>query len=118
MSTTVEGADTLARTLSTAADTLADMSATNAAVAAMLAGRVNPPRRTGRLAASIHPSSDATTATVGTSLVYAPVHEYGWPRRHIRARRYLSAAFTRSVTDAQRAYERAAAAAVAKVKGA
>jgi phage gpG-like protein len=115
---TVEGADRLAATMHAAADDLGDLTGTHTLVASMIAGRVNPPRLTGALAASITGRGSPTEAVVGSSLVYAPVHEYGWPRRHIRARRYLSAAFAASTADATRAYERAVADAVSQIRGA
>jgi phage gpG-like protein len=34
-------------------------------------------QRTGRLASSITPAHDATSATVGTNLVYAAIHQFG-----------------------------------------
>jgi len=55
--------------------------------------------RTGRLRGSI--SADRAVdrsglplrVRVGSDVVYAAVHEYGWPARHIRARPYLRPAF-------------------------
>jgi len=114
---TVDGADRLAATMHAAADAIRDLGPTNTKVAALIAGRTRPPRLTGRLAGSIRPSSDATTATVGTDVVYGPVHEYGWPRRNIRARRYLSGAFASSTDQAVAMYAAAISDAIGHVRG-
>lgn len=118
MTVTVEGADRLAATMRAAAGELADMGAVHAAVGSMIAGRVSPPRLTGRLAGSIRSSSTPRDVVVGSNLVYAPVHEYGWPAHNIRARRYLASAFAGSINTALDQYGQAVADAVRKVKGA
>lgn len=117
MTITVEGADTLARTGAAAAAELGRLGDVHREIAQMVAGRVNAPRRTGALQASIRPTSSNTEAAVGTSLVYGAVQEYGWPHHHIRARRFLAAAFTASTDAAERIVADHAARAVAQVRG-
>jgi phage gpG-like protein len=68
---TVDGADRFVRTLRAAGRELEDLTATNQAVAAGVAQVANPPRLTGRLAASITPTASRTTATVTAAVPYA-----------------------------------------------
>jgi phage gpG-like protein len=95
---TVQGADVLARTLQSAGRQLQDWSSVNAAAAARVAqdAASRAPRRTGRLAASIRPSSDKTSGLIaagGGGIAYAKVQEYGNPRHNIAAQPYLRPAF-------------------------
>lgn len=117
MTVTVEGADQLRRTGRAAAVELERLGDVHRQIAALIAGRVNAPRRTGRLQSSITPSSSQLEAVVGTSLVYGPVQEYGWPHHHIRARRYLAAAFAASTADAERIVAEHVDQAVRKIHG-
>jgi phage gpG-like protein len=71
MTLTVKGADTLARTLAAAGRELADLTATNARIAAGIVTAARPPIRTGRLASSITPSATSTDAVVDVSVRYA-----------------------------------------------
>lgn len=53
------------------------------------------PKKSGALAASIRPSKTKNKSIVRAgsgSVPYAGVHEYGWPRRHIVGKHYLSGA--------------------------
>lgn len=53
------------------------------------------PIKTGNLRRSITVETahdKALTVNVGTNLVYAPPHEFGWPERHIKERKYLRGA--------------------------
>jgi phage gpG-like protein len=115
---TVRGADTLARTARAAARDLADLRAVNAAVARRIAAAANPPRRSGRLAASITPSSTATEAVVSSGLVYAPVQEYGWAAHGIEGRHFLQTAFDTQRAATVGAYDDAVNDAVRQIKGA
>lgn len=117
MSITVEGAAQLERSGRAAAVELGRTADMHREIATLIAGRVNAPRRTGLLQSSIRPSSTDTEALVGSSLVYAPVQEYGWARHNIRARRYLAAAFEQSTDDAQRIVADHVAAAVSGIHG-
>jgi HK97 gp10 family phage protein len=88
----IEGADTLQRTLAAAARELQDFAEVHAAAAARIAkdAAARAPHRTGRLAASIRATSDRTGGLVaagGGSVGYAKFQEYGWA--HGRAQPYL-----------------------------
>ncbi|HKE75222.1 MAG TPA: hypothetical protein VKB57_16490 [Acidimicrobiales bacterium] len=115
---TVEGADRLARTLQKAADDLADWTPVHGKVARMIAAATQPPSRSGALKASIRGTGTATEAVVGSSLVYAPVIEFGWPRRNIRPRRFLTSAFDSHRDQAVSMYSDAVADTIGHVKGA
>ncbi|MFC8387048.1 hypothetical protein [Nocardia sp. NPDC057272] len=56
-----------------------------AAQIAARAARAAAPRKSGRLSRSIR----ANGRTVATTVVYAGVQNYGWPRRNIRARAFM-----------------------------
>lgn len=89
---TIEGADTLQRTLSAAARDLQDWASVNAAAAARIAkdAASRAPHRTGRLAASVRATSDRTGGLVaagGGGVGYATFQEYGWA--HGRAQPYM-----------------------------
>jgi len=108
---TVDGADRLARTLRAAGRELADLTATNQRVAAGIVAVANPPRLTGRLAASLTPSATSTTATVTAAGVrYAVFVE---ARTH-----FLARALEARATASLDLYADATDAALAKVKGA
>lgn len=114
----VRGADTLARTAAAAADDLRDLAQVNRAAASAVASAARPPRRTGRLAASIGVQDvSATEATVGTSIVYGAVIEYGWPAHGIEARYYLADAADASWQTVQNLYADAVDDAIRHVKG-
>jgi len=106
----LEGADTLARTLAAAARDLEDLTATNRQVAAGIAAAANPPRLTGRLAASIRPTATATTAAVDVSVRYAGF---------VEARTgFLAAAVATREAASLDLYAQAVDAALATVRGA
>jgi hypothetical protein len=91
---TIDGADTLQRTMSAAARDLSDWSEVNAAASARLAkdAASRAPRRSGRLAASIRPASDRRGGLVsagGGGVAYAKVQEYGWAGHNIAAQPYM-----------------------------
>ena len=107
---TVDGADTLARTLRAAGRRLEDLTSTNSQVAAGIAAAARPPIRTGRLAASITPSATATTAAVDVSVRYAGF---------VEARTgFLAAAVATREAASLDLYAQAADAALADVRGA
>jgi phage gpG-like protein len=91
----VVGADRLAATLAAAAHKIGDLSKplTEGAKRIWLRARSNAPRRTGRLAGSIHAQQSRSEALVGSGLIYAPVIHNGWPAHHIRANPFLADAF-------------------------
>jgi HK97 gp10 family phage protein len=90
MAVLVEGAAQLRTTLHAAAAGMATMDGANPDVASLIAAAVQPPRRTGRLAASVSSSSGPGAAVVSVGAPYAGFVEYG--TRHMRGRHYLQRA--------------------------
>lgn len=88
----VVGAEALASTLRKAADDLGDMSDPAQKTASFLAnrGRIDAPRRTGRLAASVHADSDRTEARVISGLVYSNRTHWGYARYGQAAQPWLA----------------------------
>ena len=88
---TLEGGTNLQATLRAQARGLADLSVPNKRAADIIvtAARMRAPRRSGRLAGSLRGSGEPDAAVVEAGPVYAPVQEYGWPRRHIPAQPFL-----------------------------
>ena len=77
MAATLEGADTLARTLGQAADKLDDLAGMHRDLGALIVKAAGPltPRRTGALAGATTAVATADTTIVGNPLRYAaPVH--------------------------------------------
>jgi hypothetical protein len=124
---TVEGADTLARTLKAAARDLADLTDANRAVAGRLrdAGARTAPRRTGRLAGSVRAlAPTADTVTVVAAAPYAkPIHFGVGPRvglrgpHNIRSRPWLYAVLTDRTGQVVGVYADAVDSALGKVRG-
>jgi hypothetical protein len=113
---TVEGADTLARTLRQLSAGLDDFARSNTTAAQTVgaeAGR-RAPRRTGRLAGSWRPESDKATAAVrfgGGGVAYAPAMQWGiGPRpglrgpHNIRATYFASDALASTESEIARVY--------------
>jgi hypothetical protein len=125
---TVEGADTLARTLHTAARELANLTDTNRAVGRRLrdAGARTAPRRTGRLAGSVRAlAPTADSVTVVAAATYArPIHFGVGPRvglrgpHNIRPRPWLYAVLTDRTGQVVGEYRDAVDSALGKVRGA
>lgn len=88
----VIGADTVASTMRSAAEDLADLAKAQRQAADLIAQTASAlaPKRSGKLAASIQGEVITGTAVVGTPLVYAPVIHNGWPRHNIRPTPYLT----------------------------
>ena len=62
------------------------------------------PIKTGTLRRSItveKATDKALTVNVGTNLVYAPPHEFGWPERNIKERAYLRGALIEKRDEAR-----------------
>lgn len=116
---TVVGADRLARTLHAAADDLRDLSAAHRAAGdeVLRNTRLRARRRTGRLAASFTVTVADDGASVGSSLVYAGVQEYGWRRRNISPSYALRGGLDASVNAVGTIYLDAVEDAIGKVKG-
>jgi hypothetical protein len=88
----ITGARELTRAMREAGEELDDLKAANTAAASIVLNAANPPRRTGRLAASGRASRARARARVTYSKVYAaPIH-WGWPRRGIEGNPWLSRA--------------------------
>lgn len=94
----VRGGRELRRTLKAAGVDLKDLRAVNLDVARVVApvARINAPVRTGRLAGSIRTGATQRGAFVragrkGTVPYAGPIH-FGWPKRHIRARPFITEA--------------------------
>lgn len=87
----VIGADRLARTMRAAADDLARLERAGQSAARLVETRARgtAPKRTGRLASSLHSEVDGDTARVRSDVVYAGVIHYGWSTRNIRAHPFL-----------------------------
>jgi hypothetical protein len=94
---TVEGLNTLVRTLRRAGEDIAELKEAHAAVGSMVAAAAaqRAPRRSGNLAGSVRPAKRANGARVmagRASVPYAgPIH-WGWPARHITAQPFVSEA--------------------------
>ena len=119
----VDGAAVLQRTLQAAGRDLQDWSQVNAAAAARVAqdAAARAPRRSGRLAASIRPTTDKTSGTIaagGGGIAYAKVQEYGNPRHNIAAQPYLGPAFTDAQSDLVAMYDAHMKQAIQQVRGA
>lgn len=115
------GLPELQSTLHRAAVGIANMDRAGRAAAQLVtaSGRSQAPRRTGRLAASIHASESKQGSTsIGSNLVYAPVIHWGWPGHNISANPFLSRALDQNADRILDLYTRDAATALGKVKGA
>lgn len=106
----VIGGRNLRRTLAKAGIDLAELKATNAKVAGIVATRgrgMAPVGPTGRLAGSVRPSGTKTQAVVRAGFArvpYAgPIH-WGWPKRNIEAQPFLSEAATSTEATWQDVY--------------
>lgn len=84
------------------------------------ASKGRAPTRTGRLAASVRPGASKTAALIRagkSSVTYAPVVHWGWARRHIRPRPFISEAAQMTEPRWTPAYEEAIVAALDRVTG-
>ena len=81
----VEGAREVRATLKALGKGTRDMTQVHRKVAAMVIGPAasRTRRRSGALAGSYRPKVSAAKAQVASTLVYAPVQEFGWPRHNI-----------------------------------
>ena len=115
----VEGEERLASTLNRAADQIGDMEQAGQRAADLLAQRAsaNAPVATGALARSVQAQVEGTEVTVGSSLPYAAVTEYGGGN-NIPAQPFLGPALEASEGLIIQLYTDEAEAALATVKGA
>lgn len=89
----VEGIRELVRELKQFEDGTKDLKALHTRAAALVKKGARPPRRSGRLAATLRSSGQARTGIVRAgraSVPYAAVIHWGWKKRGIRANPYLS----------------------------
>jgi hypothetical protein len=88
----VRGARKLTRAMRQAGVELDDLKAANMAVGGIVLSAANPPRRTGRLAASGRVGRARSRARITYSRPYAPPIHWGWPARNIEANPWLAMA--------------------------
>lgn len=102
-----------------AASDLADLQAAGSQAGSLVVGRAQAraPRLTGRLAASISYEARGDEVSIGSPLVYAPIQEYGSPRRGIRAQPYLNPSLDESADRIATTYELAVGGVVARIEG-
>lgn len=116
----VRGARRLRATLRAAGDDLSDLRDVHRSVAGLVAGATAPPRRTGRLAATVRPAGTKTAAVVRAGFAtvpYAgPIH-WGWPARGITAQPFLSDAATATEPAWQAVYFAELERIIANVRG-
>jgi hypothetical protein len=117
---TVTGADTVARTLHSAADHLGNLERTNQEVANLFVNLAQDlaPRVTGALAAATQPEATEDSAGFSNALPYfGPIH-YGWPAHNIEAQPFVTEAVADTAAEWMAIYEGAAADACKMVRGA
>lgn len=108
----VAGARELRRTLKAAGDDLADLKSAHKAAGDIVVRRADStaPRVSGRLERSTRAGAAAGSATIragGRKVPYAnPIH-WGWPRRHITAQPWISAAAKDTEPEWLRLYQAA-----------
>jgi hypothetical protein len=105
-SVTIEGGPQLRAALRALNADLRDLSALHRAIAGIVvsAVEVTAPNATGRLAGSFRPSGTRTTAKARSSLIYAPIQNYGWPRHNIVGRHYAERALSASKGQVESSY--------------
>lgn len=118
----VEGAKRLRRTLREAGDDLEDLKTAHAAAAkiAAEAAAALAPRRSGALAASVRSSGQKTAGVIRAGkkrIPYAGVIHWGWPRRGIPARPFLTEGAQRTEPLWIPIYEKAIEHALDQIKG-
>jgi len=100
-------------------DDITELTAAHAAAGDLLvaATRARSRRRSGALAGSFTARVTADGVTVGSDLIYAPVQEWGWRRRHITPSRALTGALEQSGTRIGDIYHDEVAQAASHIKG-
>jgi hypothetical protein len=114
----VKGARELRRAFKGMKDELRDLSALHRAIAADVLASIlgTVPRDSGDLAGSLTPKGTRTKAYVRSTLVYAPVIHYGWPRRGIAPNPYGDRGRAAARGSIERAYRDGIAKIVDKVQ--
>jgi hypothetical protein len=102
----IQGGPELRRALHELGVDLRDLSALHREIARTVVSAVDgtAPHDTGRLAGSFRPSGTRTTAKARSSLVYAPVQNYGWPHHNIVGRHYAERALSASTGKIESQY--------------
>lgn len=120
MTVEVRGADTLARTLGSAAHDLEDMREPGQASAAQLlnSARSKAPRLSGRLASSLTADTGPVLVEVTSGLEYAGRTHYGWPAVGQQAQPFLTDALAELDNTIVDNYQAQVLRALGKVKGA
>lgn len=90
MQVTVQGDETLRRTLAAAADDLEHLDQSDSARLVQSRAQARAPKRSGTLARSLVAKDlGKGHAVVVSDLIYAPVIHYGWAARNIAAQPFL-----------------------------
>lgn len=93
MTTEIVGGDTLARTLASASDDIAELDQGDNARLIQSRAQQRAPKRSGTLARSVTARDlGKGEAVVGSTLIYAPVIHYGWAAHHIAPNPFLTTA--------------------------
>jgi hypothetical protein len=115
----VDGDETLNRTLRAAEADLADMDQSDSARMVAQRAAARAPKRSGTLARSVYAKGlGKGEAVVQSELVYAPVIHYGWAAHNIAPQPFLTEALADSTRLIEAASDRKAQQALAKVRGA
>jgi hypothetical protein len=104
----VKGGPELRRALKKAGADLRDLSGLHKKVAAAFVPRVSaaaPKGETGKLSGSFRASGVRTKARAKSSLVYAPVINYGWHAHNIEPARFAERALASFQSQAAKMYE-------------
>jgi phage gpG-like protein len=116
---TVQGDDTLRRTLAAAADDLEHLDQSESARLVQQRAQARAPKRSGTLAASVTAKDLGNgTAVVGSALVYAPVIHNGWAAHNISPQPFLTEALADSTSLVEAVSLRETQHIMAKVRGA
>ena len=116
---TVQGAETLHRTLATAQDELAHLDQSDNARLVQQRAQAKAPKRRGTLAASLVAKDlGKGHAVVSSDLIYAPVIHYGWAAHNIHPQPFLTEALADSTQLVEASSQREAQRILSHVRGA
>jgi phage gpG-like protein len=118
MGVTIQGTERLAATMDDAGEELARLTDSHRQVAALVVRAMRPPRRTGRLQASIRPVPDQTAAQIEAGAPYAAVIEFGWRAHNIRPQPYFTKAIASTTARWEEIYIQGIQGVLDTVKGA
>jgi hypothetical protein len=115
----LEGDETLRRTLGAAEDDLRDMDQSENGRIVEQRAQANAPKRSGTLRGSIYVRDMGKGAVaVKSDLIYAPVIHYGWAAHNISPQPFLTTALADSTQLVEANSQRQANRALSKVRGA